>query len=113
MKALSLTIAERLAAISIFNNPENKVPTTDLKVYLFDVDKFRLSEEDKLACKWEEIKNENGEVTSFKWDASAAEKSFEIEEFTRKFLHENLTKLEISAADPFAGPVATLIEKVC
>lgn len=113
MKTLSLTIAERLAAISVFNNSENKVYTSDLKVYLFDVDKFRLSEADKVACKWEEIKNESGEVTSFKWDVAAEEKTMEIDEFTRKFLHDKLEKLELSAADPFAGPIASLMEKVC
>lgn len=113
MKTLTLGIAERLAAISVFNNPENKVPTSDLKVYLADVDKFRLTEEDKVAANWTEEKNENGEVVSYKWSPTAPEKTFEIDEFTRKFLEEKLKKLEVSAVDPFAGPVASLTEKVC
>lgn len=116
MKEIKCNVAERLAALSVFNNPENKVATADLKVYLDDVAKFRLSDEDKVAVNWEELKQdaEKPELTTgFKWDDTKTEpKPIELDEFTRKFLEEKLTKLEVSATDPFAGAVLSLIDKL-
>ena len=116
MKSLQVNTAERLSALSVFNNPENKVATSDLKVYLDDVAKFRLTDEDKVANKWEELKQDAEKpevVTGYKWDDSGTEpKTIEIDEFTRKFMEEKLTKLEISATDPFAGAVLSLLGKL-
>ena len=116
MKSLQVNTAERLSALSVFNNPENKVATSDLKVYLDDVAKFRLTDEDKVANKWEELKQDAEKpevVTGYKWDDSGTEpKTIEIDEFTRKFMQEKLVKMEISATDPFAGAVLSLIEKL-
>lgn len=112
MKTLSVAVAERLAVISIVNNPENKVATSDLKVYLSDVDKFRFTEEEKIAIEWNEEKNAEGQVVAFKWSPTAPEKSVEIEEFTRKFLEEKVAKLEVAASDPLANPIMSLLEKL-
>ncbi len=113
MKSLQLTANERLCALSIFNNPENKVATEHLKVYLDDVDKFRLTEEEKTAVKWKDIKDEQGVIVSVQWDATDfPEKEFEVDEFTRKLLEDKLKSLEVSAADPFASTVPSLMEKI-
>lgn len=116
MKSLQCNISERLTALSVFNNPENKVATSDLKVYLDDVGKFRLTDEDKAAANWEELKQDAEKpetITGFKWDDSKNEpKAIEVDEFTRKFLEEKLTKMEISATDPFAGAALSLIDKL-
>ena len=113
MKTLQLNIPERLAALSVFNNPESKVPTENLKIYLDDVDKFRLSDEDKVAVKWEEIKSENGDTIHYKWDQTGVEpKSIEINEFTRKFLEGKLQKLEVGVSDSLASAIVSLVEKI-
>lgn len=126
MKILELNIPERLVSLSIFNNPENKVPTSDLKLYLDDVSKFRLSEADREIVKWEDIKSEEdqlnakgeivakkGDIVSYKWsEAGVDPKKIEIDEFTRKFLQEKIEKLEVTASDPLAGSIASLLEKV-
>ena len=112
-KSLKLNIAERLVAIGIFNNPENKVATSDLKVYLDDVAKFRITDLDKETVKWEDIKNEEGVVVSVKWDdKDAGPTEINIESFTEKFLKDKLNKLEYSAADGLVGAVPTLLEKL-
>lgn len=113
MKTLSLNIPERLVALGVFNNPENKVATSDLKVYLDDVAKFRITPEDRVAVNWEDIKNEKDELVSYKWNEEGVEpKTLEVDEFTRKFLEEKLAKLEVSVADPLAGSIAALSEKL-
>lgn len=125
MKILELNIPERLVALSIFNNPENKVPTADLKLYLEDVSKFRLSDSDKELVKWEDIKAPEdvkdkdgnvtivaGTITSYQWNEAGVDpKRIEIDEFTRKFLEEKIGKLEVTASDPLAGSIASLLEK--
>lgn len=113
MKSLTVSIAERLVVISVANNPENKVPTSDLKVYLEDLNKFRLTEEEKVVAEWVEEKNPEGQLISYKWNPNAPEKTLEIEEFTRKYLEEKVKALEVSAADPLANPIITLLEKLC
>lgn len=126
MKILELKIPERLVAISIFNNPENKVPTADLKLYLEDVNKFRLSESDKELVKWKDILAEEdqlnakgevlvkkGGIASYQWDESGVDpKRIEVDEFTRKFLEEKIGALEVAASDPLGGAIASLLEKV-
>ena len=112
-KSLKLNIAERLAALAIFNNVENKVATSDLKVYLDDVAKFRITDLDKETVHWEDIKNEKGEITSVQWDdKSAGLMEIQIESFTEKFLKDKLTKLEYSAADPLVSSIMSLLEKL-
>ena len=112
MKTLSVTVPERLAGIAIFNNPEHKVATTDFMTWANDARKFSLTEEDKQLIGWEEIKGEDGNITSFKWSPDAQEKSIEIDEFTRKNLMEKLSKLELTLSDPLSGAVVSLIEKL-
>lgn len=109
---MNLTVAERLAIISVVNNPENKVPTSDLKVYLSDVDKFRFTEEEKTAIEWVEEKNPEGQITAIKWSPTAPEKDIEVTGFTRTYLREKVSKLEVSASDPLANPIASLLEKL-
>lgn len=113
MKSLKLNIAERLAALAIFNNPENKVTTSDLKVYLDDVAKFRITDLDKETVHWKDIKDEAGVVTSVSWDDSqVGPTEIQIDKFTEKFLKDKLEKLQYSAADPLAGSVLGLLEKL-
>jgi len=113
MKELKLNVPERLVALGIFNNPQNKVATSELKVYLDDVGKFRLTLEEKAAVKWEDITNNEGEIISVKWNEEGVEpKAIEIDEFVRAFLQEKLEKLEGSAADPLALSIVSLLEKV-
>ena len=82
MKILKLSIAERLVALAIFNNPQNRVSMENLKIYLDDVGKFRISEADKKAVAWEDILNEKGILVSAKWQPSMEEpKKIEIEPF--------------------------------
>ncbi len=113
MKTLSVNIPERLIAVGVFNNPENKVATSDLKVYLEDASKFRLTQEDKEAVKWEDIKDEAGVIVSVKWDEAGVEpKSIEIDDFTANFLKEKLSATEVSAAEPLALHYSSLLEKL-
>jgi len=113
MKKFKLTIAERLAAIAVFNNPENKVPTSDLKIYLDDVAKFRITDLDKETINWHEEKDKEGRVVTVGWDEKdAGPTDISLDDFTVKFLKEKLDKLEYSAADSLAGSVLTLIEKL-
>lgn len=113
MKTIKLNVAERLAALAIFNNPENKVNTSDLKVYLDDVDKFRIADGEKGAMKWEDVKDEDGNVVNIKWDdANVDPKKIEMDPFTEKNLKEKLEQLEYSAVDPLANAVLSLLEKL-
>ena len=112
-KSLKLNIAERLVAIGIFNDPENKVATSDLKVYLDDVAKFRITDLDKETVKWEEIKNDKGEITNVKWDdKDSGPTEIQIESFTEKFLKDKLNKLEYSAGSDLVSSVVSLLEKL-
>lgn len=113
MKSLKLNIGERLAALAIFNNPENKVATSDLKIYIDDVSKFRITDLDKETVKWTEKKNEEGETESVSWDdTDAGPTEIKIESFTEKFLKDKLAKLQYSAADPLVKSVLSLNEKL-
>jgi hypothetical protein len=112
---LSLTVSERVAALGIFNNPENKVATENLKAYLEDVHKFRITDEDKELCDWKEVTSEDDgkTVTNYTWNnEKAGEKEIELDSFTHSFLKDKLKSLEYSAADPLAGAIATLASKM-
>lgn len=126
MKTLALNIRERLVGLSVFNNPENKVATSELKGYLEDASKFNITEEDRQAVKWEDILAEEdilnkdgqviakkGNVISFKFDESGVEpKSIELSDFSVKYLLEKLESLEYSAADQLALSIISIIEKL-
>ena len=113
MKKLKLSIAERLTALAIFNNPENKVATENLKVYLDDVNQFRVSEEEKKEIKWNEEKNDKGMITRVTWkDEGVDMKQIKMDEFTSKFLTEKLDGQEYSATDLLAVSAISLLEKL-
>lgn len=126
MKTLSLNISERLAALSIFNNTTNKVKTSDLKIYLDDVHKFRLTDEEKEKVKWTEllaeqdVLNEFGQVIIKKGDPSSVtfdttvlgEVYIDINDFTHSFLNEKLAELEYSANDQLVSSILSLMEKL-
>jgi len=109
---IELNIAERLVSLAVFNNPENKVATEHLKIYLEDVHKFRIDDKEKEEIAWEELKNEEGQITSYKWNNPGYTKEIDIDSFTHTFLKEKITALEYSAADPLAGAVASVLEKL-
>lgn len=112
-KVLKLNTSERLAAIAALNSPNNKISVENLKAYYEDAAKFGLSEEDKAKNQWEEIKDEQGQVTSVKWnDAGNEPKEIEISDFTEKFLNDTFPKLEYSPTDPLAPAAASLLAKL-
>lgn len=112
MKSLEINANERMLALTIFNNPQNTVATADFKIYIEDVAKFRLTDEYKEQIHFQEVTEENGNI-SWKWDdKGVAPVTIEIDEFTRKFLVEKLQARELSAADPLAPSVIALIEKL-
>lgn len=113
MKTLKLNIKERLVALGIFNNPENKVATSELKGYLEDAAQFNITAEDKEAVQWEDIKDDKDVIVSFKFEEKDTEpKEVEISDFTAKYLLEKLESLESSAADQLALSIISLSEQL-
>ena len=126
MKKLKLNVPERLVALGVFNNPETKVATSDLKIYLDDVGKFALSEEYKKQIKWKEVVVEEdvhdgegklikkkGTIDTYHWNEEKVDQpEFQIEEFTRKLLQEKLEALETTAGDQLAGSYVSLLDKI-
>lgn len=112
MKTINATIFERLAALQIINNPENKVATEHLKVYLDDANKFSISQEEREQIGWEDIKNDQGEIIQVKWSNTDYSKDIELSDFTVSFLTDKFKAREYSAADPYALAAAQLIEKL-
>lgn len=125
MKELSLNTAERLVAVGVCNM-QAKIPVENLKEFYEDAAKFGLTDEDRAANKWEEIKatedvlDESGEVVvkqgstvSVKWDDTGVEpKTFEIGDFMQKFFKDNFAKLEYDLKDPLALAASKLWEKL-
>lgn len=113
MKTIKLDIRERLVGLGVFNNPENKVATSELKGYIDDASKFSISEEDRVAINWEDIKDEEGNLTGYRFDDKDQEpKEIELSDFTAKYLTDKLEAMEYSAADQLALSIISLLEKL-
>jgi hypothetical protein len=97
-KTIELGIAERIQLIGVFNQVKGDVET--LQAVLEDVKEVSISEDEKKAINFREVKNEEGITTSFAWDESKA-KSITLSEksasFVLKFI-ENAKELSISDA---------------
>jgi len=111
IEGVKLNIGERLVALAIFNDGNNKVPTADLFQYLQDAGKFNVTEEDKKESGWEIIMKDD-QVDGWKCANIMLEKNIDFGGFTKKFLAEKLAKMEFSAADPLSRFVPTLLEKL-
>ena len=68
MKKIILEIPERILLIGIFNDRNLKGDIETLKAVLDDIPKISLSEDLKKEIGFEEVKDELGNVVSFKWD---------------------------------------------
>lgn len=113
MKNIELSIKERLVGLGIFNNSENKVPTSELKAYIEDAAKFSISTEERETIGWEDVKNADGVTTGLKFDESKLPlKSMELSDFTIKYILEKLEATEYSANDQLALAIVSLIDKL-
>lgn len=68
MRNITLEIPERIVLIGIFNDKELKGDIETLRAVLDDIPKISISEEEKKEIGFTEIKDADGEVSSFKWD---------------------------------------------
>lgn len=99
-KTIEIAIAERIQLIGVFNQVKGDVET--LQSVLEDVKQVSLSDEEKATINFREVKDENGVVTSFAWDASP-QKAITLSEktvaFVLKFVDEKSKSEELTIAD--------------
>lgn len=110
MKPIELNIAERILLIGIFNQVKGDIET--LQAVLEDVKEVSLTEEEKTEIGFREIKNEEGQTTSFAWDKTEPKEitlSKNTTKFVTKFINEKSKNEELTVAD---APLLEILKKL-
>lgn len=112
LKAISLTISERIAALAILNAFKGSLDK--VAVVLEDIKQLPVTAEDWAKAEKTEVKNDKGEVVSWNWDnEKGGEKMITFQEATADFIRSDIKekndKGEFSLAD---RAILTLKEKL-
>ena len=109
-KTIKIGIAVRVQLIGVFNQVKGDVET--LEAVLKDIPQVSLSEEDKKKCKFAEVLDKDGNLTSYKWD-TPFETDIELSDksvafFTKHFKEKNKAQ-QLSLAD---APLMEINKKI-
>ena len=102
LKALSLNISERIAALAILNAFKGSLDK--VAIILEDIKQLPISEDEWKKAEKTENKNEKGEITSWNWDnEKGGEKKVSFQEATVDFIRSDIkekdTKGEFTLGD--------------